>query len=820
MRRGDASGPSGSVRRRVGVSAGKSAGAVAVVLCGFTLLALWLLWPAVAPNAADRMTIGTIADDFLRQFHPYRAFVARSWASGQIPVWNPHQYAGTPAWADPQLAVLYPWRLLQIPLALGGRTLPVWAVTIEAIGHLALGGVFTYGLVRRLGARSSAAALSGAAFAASGYLTGYPLQQLAVLDTAVWIPATLWALTIALQAEDVIARRKAAILAGGATALGVFAGHPQTATYALVAGLGWILWRSIGAWRSEMGGAPLRTGSEIAAIWLVSGIGLSAAQWWPTLEFSRAVSRAPEWEELLAGLPARDLIQIAAPHAISCFSPLHVGAVALALSVWGLVRAPAARPWILLAAVGWLVSLGGNGPIVPALFKLAPALAIFRHQERIAVLVALGLAVAAGLALETILSGSSKASDLRSDDDSALDEASGAGPERAAASVSAASAARTAGALALGAGIAGAMLYVAPAGEALAATCRPDVVPGPLSLALADGFVRTALGAGMLALVLARLAAGGLGRRSAGFAIVAIAVLELVSVHRGRALAPVQDDAGAVFARTPIVEALIERARDGRISSEALLPGGPNAASVHGLYDVTGDSPLHLAAVANMVEDAPEMVWWRLFGVRYLLTQREIGEAEAGVLSEIVRDGDLVLYEVQLPAPPAWSARAQVEPDWMPEPDFDPLRLVVLDALPENGQDSLHVDGLEGDASDASSRQPPQDVRLTGLEVGGATVVTNLTEPSAVVLSSAHDPGGGWKARARSSDGQMLDPLVMRAYGTLQAVSLPAGEWTIEWSYRPSAILRGTLASAVTLLLALAYALGASRWRRKLEAVG
>ncbi len=745
---------------------------------GFGLLALWILWPAVAPNSADRMTIGTAADDFLRQFYPYRAFVAGAWASGHIPFWNPHQYAGTPAWADPQLAVLYPWRLLQIPFAFGERTLPLWSLTLEAIGHLALGGIFTFGLVRTLGAHPTAASLSGVVFASSGYLTGYPLQQLAVLDTAVWIPATLWALTAALDANDPAGRRRAALAAGAATALAVFAGHPQTALYAVLAGVFWVLWRAVAERRSVI---------EVAVVWLASGAALSAAQWWPTLAFSRVVSRSPSAEELLAGFPLRDVVQLAAPHAVSCFSPLYVGSAALALAGWGAVRSRRARPWIALAAFAWLVSLGGNGPIVPLAFRVLPALAIFRHQERIAVLVALGLAVAAGLALNELIGRSS----------------------------SRAGAARTAFALSAGAAVVAAMLYIAPVGDALAATCRPEVTPGPLSLALADGLVRTALGSGALALVLGALVAGRLQARAAGMAIVMVAILELVSVNRGRALAPIDPAAGPVFARSSIVEALRQRARDGRVSSESHLPGGPNAASVHGLYDVTGDSPLNFAAFDNLVEEAPEMVWWRLFGVRYVLSRRTIGSAEAGVLSELARDGESVLYEVSLPVPPAWAAPIIVNPLWTPRQDFDPLRCVVLDEVPVVAFELQIPEGSERDSCDPSSVKNPHDVSLTGLDPGRASVTALLADPAAVVLSTAYDPGGGWSARATAATGEVIEPQVVRAYGALPAVVLPAGEWTVEWRYRPRAILFGIIVSAITLVLVLAGTLGAKRWRRE-----
>ena len=65
---------------------------------------------------------------------------------------------------------------------------------VEAILHIVLAGFFTYLLVRDLTGSRGAAFLAGAVFAFSGYLTGYPPVQLAVLRTAVWLPLLLWTL--------------------------------------------------------------------------------------------------------------------------------------------------------------------------------------------------------------------------------------------------------------------------------------------------------------------------------------------------------------------------------------------------------------------------------------------------------------------------------------------------------------------------------------------------------------------------------------------------------------------------------------------------
>jgi hypothetical protein len=719
-------------------------------LFAFAALSLLFFWRLWALNPADRMTIGQPAGDFLRQFYPYRVFVARAWATLQAPLWNPHQYGGTPAWADPQLAVLYPWRWLQAPLAWGGRVLPLWAVHLEAVAHVALGGWFTFLLVRRLGGSPAAAALGGTAFAFGGYLTGYPLEQLAIVDTAVWIPATLWALTAATDAVASGDRRSArrwAVGAGVLTALAVLAGHPQTALYAFYAGAAWLAWR---AWLLR---AARRGILGVAGVWLALAVGLSAAQWWPSASFLARSARHFDFVALAAGFAWRDVLQVVAPLAEAVgqgsappwqWSPLYVGIVPLVLALWGLARAPAARPWLALAALAWLTALGGHGPLYPLLFRLAPGFALFRDQERIAVLVSLGLAVAAGLALDVL---------------------------RADPTHSAPRAARAALVLAGGTGAAAALAVAGPADGLLA----------PFSGTLAF----SALIAGLAAVALWAWGSSGLTTRQACLVLVALTLFDLFSVNRNRALAP----GGNPFVPDPLTQALAPHARDGRVSSEGGLPGGPNAASVFGLFDTVGDSPLQLAATDALIHDAPELVWWRLLGVRYVITGRTF--PAAAPVTELVRTGDRALYEVKLPVPPAWvPARVTTASwPWRPAPDFDPLAQAVVPN--EAGVPDLAT-GVGGTAT------------LTGLAIDRVAVSATLPGPGLVVASVPYD--AGWQAVARSPGGAEVRPAVVPAYGALLGVSLPAGAWAVEWTYRPKGVLFGLALSLFAVLV------GAGMW--------
>jgi hypothetical protein len=621
---------------------------------GLSLLFFWRLW---ARLPADRMIVGAADGDFMRQFYPYRAFVARAWGTAKPPLWNPHQYAGTPAWADPQLAVLYPFRWLQAPLALLLGRLPLWTVELEAIGHVALGGFFTLLLLRQLGASLPAAFFSGLAFGFGGYLTGYPVEQLAVLDTAVWIPALLWALTRWLDgvASDgkpgalapLIDRRL--LTASVFMALAVYAGHPQTALYALWAGLFWLIIRGRG-----LGIRPARL-ALLGLFWMALSAALSAAQWLPTATFLRRSARSIDPSEVAAGLPVRDIVQVLAPGVISQWSPLYVGVIPLLLALWGAARVRAARPWAVLALGAWTVSLGGNSPLFGLYRFVLPGMTLFRHQERIAVLVSLGLAVAAGLALDRLLGGGATPSNAPEDDPL---------PKASAALV-----------MGLSAGLllfAGAILALRLDGQAgpvrdFCTQAGRDLASAAVTLpmlgaGLAGPLLFSALFLALAGLLFWMRDRSSLNRSGLATGLLLLCALELFSVNRGAALCPRPIE----LTQDARLEALLPKARDGRVSSEARLPYGPNAASVFGLYDVTGDSPLQLGNVAALIDRVPEILWWRILNVRYVLSDRPPEGAPLELLvgpgsapddsGEAAADDPAAasLYAVQLPVPPVW----------------------------------------------------------------------------------------------------------------------------------------------------------------------
>ncbi len=170
-------------------------GALALI-AAFVLLFFWRIW---TPNQADRAAFPP--GDFTDQFWAFRMYEARAFAEGRLPLWSGNYNSGHPFLADVQSAIFYPIGLLFTlgVVALRGAAFSLLDLELETIVHFILAGAFTYLLARRLLASRPAAFVSALTFTFGGYLTSYPPQQLAILETATWLPLALLLLDEAVR---------------------------------------------------------------------------------------------------------------------------------------------------------------------------------------------------------------------------------------------------------------------------------------------------------------------------------------------------------------------------------------------------------------------------------------------------------------------------------------------------------------------------------------------------------------------------------------------------------------------------------------------
>lgn len=367
--------------------------------------------------------------DFTHHFLPFSLFQRQELLAGRLPLWNPYTYAGHPFLADVQAAVFYPLNnLLLLPtLPIAGAGARLYILQIEAMLHIVLGGFFCYLLVRNLTANATAGLLSGCTFAFSGYLTGYPPLQLAILRTAIWLPLLLLIALFAVQSKS----WRWWIGLGVALSIPVLAGHPQTLLHIGYALAAWLLFlwlhlarripppanRGEGATvGSRLHGAYVPAGALLA---LLVMLGLSAVQLLPSLEFTQLSVRANvSYDYVSGGFPLRDSWQLLLPALFTQFSPLYVGVIGLGLAVCALGVKREARVerernlwpsqrglmlfFALLGLVALLLAYGDNGFLYPLFYKLAPGWNYFRGQERTAYLVSLALSILSGIGIAAL----------------------------------------------------------------------------------------------------------------------------------------------------------------------------------------------------------------------------------------------------------------------------------------------------------------------------------------------------------------------------------------------------------------------------------
>jgi hypothetical protein len=151
---------------------------------------------------------------------------------------------------------------------------------------------------------------------------------------------------------------------------------------------------------------------------------------------------------------------------------------------------------------------------------------------------------------------------------------------------------------------------------------------------------------------------------------------------------------------------------------------------------------------------------------------------------------DVTIFENARMLPRVWLAS---EARVLPEPEV--LQVIRTGKLADGKVwDPRQVALVEGPVDlKSSSRDESASAALTSREPNRVTVKTKSTAPAILVLSENHYPG--WRAYV---DGNLVETL--RIDYNLRGVTLPAGEHSIEFVYRPKSVLIGLVISLLTLI--------------------
>lgn len=354
-----------------------------------------------------------VGNDALQQFYPWRQFAWNVLRQGELPLWNPYAYLGTPFQANIQSALFYPLNLVLLALPAAA------AVNYSFISHVFLAGVFTYLFGLHMGLSRFQALVSSVTYMFSGPMVGHVFAgPVVTVQAMAWIPGLFLAVGWALRTPS--ARRVA--VAGSGLGLAILTGYPQAIFMTMLAVSLYVLWLLI---RSE--GLAARAGLALAYVGIVAlGVLLAAAQLLPTFEYmSLSVRNAGGGFGIAAydSLPPHFLANLVTPDLFGNFVDdnywgivwgmwheyqIYLGIVPLALAglaIWFQRRNPLVLFFGLVSLLFLILALGKYTPVYRILFEHVPGFALFRGPTRHFLMVAFFMAMLAGFGAEAVLAG-------------------------------------------------------------------------------------------------------------------------------------------------------------------------------------------------------------------------------------------------------------------------------------------------------------------------------------------------------------------------------------------------------------------------------
>lgn len=734
----------------------------------------------LAPPLPGTRAVNRVLDDQSREFLPFFLVARDSVREGELPLWNPTIFAGTPLLADAQSAVLF-------PLNAGHYLLPPpWGFTASAVAKLLLAGLAAWFLGRILGQSNAAATVSGIAWAFCSFGVFW-LSHPHTNATALF-PLLLAAAEAAVDRPGPRTRVALAVL----VALQLLGGHVEIAFLEAVAGAAWVTTRCLQAGRPAGGAFATWIGGHLL------GAAMGAIVLFPFVEFlldssTWAVRSSANpfflpqvawWSLLAPGLFASPGWG-AGPNLLHALAP-SVGLAALLLAAVAILARPSGPrlAFAVQGALGWAIATG-PGPVAALLLRLP----LFRQNPNYyAVLLSLlACAMLAGFGVDELAPEPS--------------------PGRPDATAKAVARARRSLAIAGGA-IALALAWLASGGGSTleaAFTALGAESPGTVAASLARTSLRSLPLLALAAAACAALASPWHARARAAVAGIVFAELWLAGsawnpwVRADEALPPRPASIEAIGGEGPAPPRVAA-------AGEVLPPGTGIFAGLHDVrgYDVPVLATFH--AWFGRALGGRDTFW--VYDLPRLRPEASdfLDAAAVGwtidAAADAAADGPVSVATRATAFPRAYFVSAAE-----PAADADAALERVL-ALGSRLRETVVIEGEPGLAGpetvaaaavdDATGR--PRPARITSYAPRRVEVEVDAPGPGWLVLADAHHDG--WQATV---DGVAAP--VRRANALFRAVRLDAGSHRVRFVYDPASVRLGLVAG----VLSLGYAL--SRWR-------
>ncbi|HEX4334392.1 MAG TPA: hypothetical protein VH062_00685 [Polyangiaceae bacterium] len=335
----------------------------------FGVLGVLLAAPFVAfpPDFVSKALLDG-GDDLLANI-PELVYSGKKLLEGEL-LWMPELWMGHPLLAEPEFATFYLPKLL----LLLGQPFVLYAAYLVLHYLAAEGGAYLY--LKSLGIGRAGAVFGALAYAYAGFMLGHRAHTMYIVAAA-WTPFVLLAFDRAARGG-----RLSYLVAALAFAMVPFSGAVQLTVY--LAGLLVLLAASRAFFERAL--APLRA----TAMGLLPSLLVSAAQLWPSREYSRQLATylrddyALDVMHSFHPLLLPTLAWPAPPIEGELYS--RAGLVVVCAAVVALVNLRTAsstlRAWAVVAAVALVLMLGRYVPVLPHLLHGLPVVGVLRGPAR------------------------------------------------------------------------------------------------------------------------------------------------------------------------------------------------------------------------------------------------------------------------------------------------------------------------------------------------------------------------------------------------------------------------------------------------------
>ena len=756
------------------------------------------------PALSGQFLVNIYSDQYIAgySFREFGAQVLR--ATGGFALWNPYLFGGMPYVGGMHGDIFYPTAFMRMVMPTDA------AMTWGMILHYMLGGFATYLFLRALGLKFFGALVGAVAYMLSGWNASYvsPGHDGKIFVGAM-LPLAMLCLVRGIRDGKNAAWGFLAIIVG----LGMLSPHPQLMSYMLMGCGIFALYLAfgLGAASPTRPVAIRRLGFALGAI--VLGFAISAIQYLPVMEYTPFSPRAGGKDYGFAtsySFPPVELINTLIPEFTGILDKywgpnrIHHHSEYIGAAVWLLaiaafrsqLRTRATLFWGGFVVLFTLWALGGFTPFYQLIYAIVPGSKFFRAPSTVFFMATFAIAVLAGYGAQGLIEKAPSRRFLIA----------------AGASIG----------LVLLLGVTGMLTGLA------GAFADPEVAELVTRNAgdLITGSIRSMVFAALVLIVVLVRGRGKLAPAVAGWALVAVVTLDLVSVMR--TYWTFSAPAKISFATDPTIEYLKKatvgnpgRVIDANIGRTGVPrdPGlGYSGLMAHGVRQAFGYHGNELRRFDELSgEDAGRTQmgnpnFWALENVRYFLADvAEFPLEGAKLVAGPARDahGSMVyLYELPGDNRAAWVAPAMIKAS-----DSVTLTTVLDPRFPVH---SVAIFNDSADVKVAELKAPPAPldlaVTVTRYDPGAISLTLGAPAPagSALVVSENFYPG--WTATV---DGKPVT--ASRAMYTLIGVPLPTGARSVELRFTSPTYQRGKTITLVALAAALMLlAVGVMADRRKL----